>query len=902
MSSSNSVTDWNINTDIYNIAENVNNLEKRYIEDKDETTLSLGIFGFTSDIEAKKIQIATVMAGELGNEMFPTRAKLTKNVLSHAVYHNIEGINAKPATITLTICIKMEDIEKYIENNRFYLEADMPINIEDYEFHLDYDVMITRKRAATGYSYAAQYIVTDENDRKIINRLSDITHPYLKQPFIITIGNYEYLGIQCTVRQCTIEKVEDTMISDSVIENRSYEFQFDNQMADFTVTITEGDKEYNIIPYLYGSTVDETEYYCWYLYTADDTIRITFDSRSFTPSLNSNISIKSWTTLGSDGNFEYLGPDGTSPGLYCDITSEKYSYKLITAYVEALTNSVDGSNRKTKEELQKLIPKAALSRGSVTTETDLNNYFDLINDDVNRLVMQKKVDNQLSRVWYGYFLLKDAENNIIPTNTINLKLVVNASYMVKSADGRYILPAGSVLKYDPENKYAEVIDDSLVPPLNTDDYYAEDIYYYMTIYNIVLCRDPLYCAFYLTNRSYNSYFLYSYVNDESEVQFIANHFHFERKLLVDQDIYKINFTIAQSIIDESLTIFSSDSITYTDDDGNTEDTTVTTDNVKVVIVFYRDDNPYRWTEADLTNIDEGNAYFTFSKEIVTDSQFDDSNRIKLLGLNEVASNNSVYGYFDENCRMDIYILAKLPNTASIAHPRKDLDNIAPGYTEYTVTNIYTAVDGVNFFDNYTDILNTKVTVDDGTDTVYYVSGVPTVGRHYMTDEVHVDYFMDAVAERKAYIDYCLRIIENSINIDYKFFNTYGPSKTYTLEDLTTYIGHIDLTMNFKISLKDSSDTTTKPSIIATIKSMMEDINDIGDWHSSVLIQDIMNQYEDRINFIEFVGFNTFDADDQHIVLVENDDPTIVPEFLNVRNIMNPETYELEPCINIETVE
>jgi len=162
--------------------------------------------------------------------------------------------------------------------------------------------------------------------------------------------------------------------------------------------------------------------------------------------------------------------------------------------------------------------------------------------------------------------------------------------------------------------------------------------------------------------------------------------------------------------------------------------------------------------------------------------------------------------------------------------------------------------------------------------------------------------MDAVAERKAYIDYCLRIIENSINIDYKFFNTYGPSKTYTLEDLTTYIGHIDLTMNFKISLKDSSDTTTKPSIIATIKSMMEDINDIGDWHSSVLIQDIMNQYEDRINFIEFVGFNTFDADDQHIVLVENDDPTIVPEFLNVRNIMNPETYELEPCINIETVE
>ena len=32
---------------------------------------ALGIFGFISDTEAKKIQINTIIAGELGNEMFP---------------------------------------------------------------------------------------------------------------------------------------------------------------------------------------------------------------------------------------------------------------------------------------------------------------------------------------------------------------------------------------------------------------------------------------------------------------------------------------------------------------------------------------------------------------------------------------------------------------------------------------------------------------------------------------------------------------------------------------------------------------------------------------------------------------------------------------------------------------
>ena len=899
---STTLTDWNINTDIYNISDNMNNLLKRYIEDEDETTLSMGIFGFVSDTESKKIQIATIMAGQLGNEMFPTRAKLTKNVLTHAVYHNIEGINAKPAQLTITLCIKMKDLEEYIVDNHFYLEADCPIFLEKYEFHLDYDVMITRKKVTNGWSYSAQYVVYDENDEKIINRLSDITHPYLKQPFIIKIGSDDYIGIQCTVRQCTIEKIDDVMISDSIIENKSYEFQFDNQMADFTIKVTENGKEFNITPYLYGMNVDDTEYYCWYLYVAADTIRITFDSRSFIPSLNSKIAIKSWTTLGANGNFEYLNSEGIGESVYVDLTSTKYNYRLITAYMEALTDSVNGSDRKTKEQLQKLIPRAALARGSVTTESDLESYFDLINNNTNRLVMQKKVDNQLARVWYGYFLLKDDINNIIPSNTIDIRFVLNSEHIVKCDDGRYIMPAGTVLKYDPETKLADPIDDSKVPPLNMPEYY-DGYYYYMTIYNTVLCRNPLHCAYYLTNRNNNSYFLYSYVNDESNVQFIANHFHFERLMLIDQDTYSISFTIAQSIIDNALSIYSYEDVTYTDTYGNEITETIVTQNVKVVIVLYSDDGitPYRWIEATLTEVNTTDYYYSFKAEMVTDSQFDDLNRIKILGANEAGSQKTMYGFFGEQTRMDIYILARIPAVTSIDHPRVDLDNIAPGYDEYVVTNIYTAVEGISFYSNYTDVLNTKVVVDENTDSVFYISGVPVVGRHYMVTETDVKYLIEAITERKAYIDYCLKLIENNMNIDFKFFNTYGPSSTYTLEDKETFIGNVDLTMRFKVALRDESDIQTKEDIIKSIKAMVEDLYDTGDWHSSNLIQDIMNEYEDRIYFIEFVGFNKFDADDQHIIKVPIEDPTTVPEFLCIRNILNPETLLLDPCIDIETV-
>ena len=147
-------TEWSMNSDIYDIMSSIKNVQKRYIEDEDETTLSLGVFGFIADTEAKKIQTATIMAGQLGNEMFPTKAILTKNVLAHAAYHNIEDINAVPATITATLCIKESDIANnivrsetsignYIES--FTLDADNGIFIEDYEFHFDYDVKIIRQ-------------------------------------------------------------------------------------------------------------------------------------------------------------------------------------------------------------------------------------------------------------------------------------------------------------------------------------------------------------------------------------------------------------------------------------------------------------------------------------------------------------------------------------------------------------------------------------------------------------------------------------------------------------------------------------------------------------------------------------------------------------------------------------
>ncbi len=899
-------TEWKIDTDIYDIMQSVKNVQKRYIEDEDETTLSLGVFGFIADTESKKIQTATIMAGQLGNEMFGSRANLTKNVLAHATFNGITDINATPAKITVTLCIKSTDIDKYLTENYFYLEANAPIYIGTYEFHLDYDVKIKKiKVSDDNYSYSAQYITTDENDNKIVNRLSDITNPYLRQPFVLAIDGNSYIAIQCTIRQCTVEETNDSMVSDSIIENKSYTFEYNNQLADFDVIVTDNGEETKITPYMYGSVIDpDEENYCWYQFTADNTVRITFDSLSYIPGLNSQIYIKAYTTLGASGNFEYIGIDQTSEGIYTDITSDNAGYTSITAYLVAVTDSTDGADKKTKAELQKLIPKAAMSRGSITTETDLTNYFNLINTDTNRMVMQKKVDNQLNRVWYGYFLLKDDNSNIIPTNTIPLKLTINdATFVTKSSDGRYILPACTYLKYDPESGYATPISESAIPQEYTDAYFNSGFYYYCTYYNIVLSIDPTYAAYYLGITNHDSYFLYDYVNEDCDVQFVANRFHFERNLITDRADYNMTFNIAQSIINSDDSLIKTEKIVITTESGEEETKTVLTESLKVVLVLYKNGKAYRWQECTYDEASSNTALgiYSFKSIISTDDTMDYNNHIKIMGCNEAGSTQSVYGYVDEDTEASIYILADIETTTTTDYPRKDLDNIAPGYEDYVVTNIYKAVNGLDFFDNYTGVTNTKVSVSPLTDTVYYISGVPCIGRHYLNSNEDANFVLEAIKERKDYIDYCLTLIENSMSIDYKFFNTYGPSSFYKLEDKTTSIGSIDITMKFKLSLKDTSDITTKSNIIASIKAYIENLNDIGDLHIPNLITDIINEYSDKIYFIEFVGFNGFDADDQHIIEVDDDDPLTVPEFINVRNTINEETTELTPEIEITLV-
>ena len=916
---------WNPNSDIYGIVDSIDGVHRQLIDDESETTLALGIFGFLTDTEAKKIQTAIIMAGELGNEMFAGRAKLDKNVLTHAIYSSIQNINATPATITLTIGLRINDLESYFINNQFIIDSETPIYVGSYEFHLDYDVIINRAKntlsgdtsAPDAYSYMAQYKMLDDDGEIIENRLSKVRSQYIMQPFVMMIDNYWYILFQVTLHQYTIERTVDRLVTDSIIANKTFVFEFENQIADFDVYVTDNGVTTKLIPVLYGSDPGKIEYYCWYIFLDDHTIRVTFEGLSYLPGLNSDIEVVAYTTLGESGNFEYTKIDNTSEGFYFDNSSTKYNYNKITCFGLAVTDSLYGADRKDKKTLQKLLPKASMARGSLTTEKDVSNYFNLIEDENNRLVLQKKVDNQLTRIWYAYFLLKDDLGNIIPTNTIKLHIDLKSSYWHKSPDGRIVIPAGSGIIYNRNTAIGEIIDVADIPnPIDNDSFYGDD-YYYVTVYQLILCRDPLYSAFYMTAVDEVTFFKFHWVNVNAPTQFVTNRVAYRRNLLTDQDLYKIKFSIAQSLlINYGMYIENAESIDTYDAEGNEIHETIIerTINIKVILVLFDSYNePYRWKECtfDYSKYENDNNYrYDFYVDLMTDNGLDDKNRIKINDMYIAGSNKDKnYGYFDPETNARIYILGRFDEET---HDPKErgigddcLDNIAPGYDDFIVANIYDFEEPIQFFENYTDVIDAKVDSLDEEGLNFNVSGVPVVGGQYINidfDEAedNAAYMFDAISEKKAYIDYCLELLENNMDVDFKFFNTYGPSLTYLTEDGEN-INHVDLQLKFEVSLKSTTDVRTKDLIIQFVKDYIEDLYDTGDLHIPNLITEITNQFNDTINYIEFISFNGFGEEVQHIIEQDVDDPTTVPEFLSIRNMFREDAKNLEPCIEIVTV-
>ncbi len=241
---------------------------------------------------------------------------------------------------------------------------------------------------------------------------------------------------------------------------------------------------------------------------------------------------------------------------------------------------------------------------------------------------------------------------------------------------------------------------------------------------------------------------------------------------------------------------------------------------------------------------------------------------------------------------------------------KDEKGITQKYTlgQMVLTNVYDVSGGINLSYDYSNLMNSYVTsldisVNNSGDS-FIINRVPMIRYMYLTTQEKLEYFVKEVKRKINYTLNAIDPLESTFGLDFKFFNTYGPSNMYHITDQDGEMGElidsVSLKLNFRAKFynENQDQDSVIPQIKDDIKAYIEQLDKLEDIHFPNLTTEIETKYSEYLIYFEFLGFNVYDANNQHIVTKEDMELlTTVPEFLCV----DIDDYTELPRINIRIV-
>ena len=256
--------------------------------------------------------------------------------------------------------------------------------------------------------------------------------------------------------------------------------------------------------------------------------------------------------------------------------------------------------------------------------------------------------------------------------------------------------------------------------------YEDTGFVYMNPFVCVINKSPFYISYYLTRMNIDKFLNFDYINQASQNQFVASTINWKREFFTDKDKYKLNIKMSQNILSDM-------NLVNYDDKGK-----ITGANVKVALVLYNsDDEPYRYKFAEFKKYYESNYIFEFEVSLQTDDVIDDlTSRIRINDMKDIGTVTTSYGYFNKKTKAKLFIY--VVNQDGEEAGRKDADKIIPSMevNGYALSNIYEVYDGIDFFYNYSHIMNStiKVTKQSDTSLLYTVNKMPVIRYSYMNTE------------------------------------------------------------------------------------------------------------------------------------------------------------------------
>ena len=863
-----------LSTDVYDIAKLVETIKQKYT-DIDQYTLAMGIYGYFDEMHIMILENETVMASNYSMEAIPTRAKFERNVICHAVSLGINKLKANPAYMSVMLCIPEDQLIKNMSNNKITIDKELAFTVgkdsANYEYHLDYDIIIKRNLLPSG-----KYVYTAVYDIDGLNQVSSIISPYLPAIGVYNETESSFIAIQTIMREVTHSKIYKKIIVNNPLENKTINFAFENQLAYFYVEVVEGTETHNLECVYDGLYATDGKEYCNYMYIDEKNIRIKFNRDSYQPRANADVTVHIYTTHGATCNFTYTS------NITQNLLSDRFSYDNLYAIVKPMSDSLDGTDKSTLEELKRAIPKQMLMRNSVTTYTDLNNFFNSLNTEYIRLYFLEKVHNQEERLYYSYLLLKDG-SNIVPTNTCDVT-IGSMDIFANVNRYNYTIAPGTIF-------YHNGTECAAIASATTDEItaYEKSGFVYFNPFITVIGKNPFLVSYYLNILDYYRRLDFEYINDACEVQFISNSsMEVKRQYFTDRNTYKIEVALEQNIASDF-------GLISTDDAGN-----ITAVYIKLFGVVYIDGIEYRYSEAKLTNYDDKNFIYNFELSFTTSDIIDKAGRVEINGgLKAIGTSTDRNAYLPVNIDYKIFVLAKLDTDNGKSYG--NISTIVPSdlIDGYSLCNVYSVYSGIYLYDDYSDLVDSYITIskkDDGS-YKYFIKKMPLVKYTYLNTEARIKKFCNILNARRLYMQNCLVLLEDSFGIDFKFFNTYGPSLTYYVDTGTDakLFNRVNMSLTFEVKYNMPDDAKCQDEITQYIKDYIENINDIKDLHMSVLQGKVLDKFSEQLVYFQLYDMNGYSNDHQNVYKMDDTDAFVaahtVPEFLNV-NTLNDDSPDV----------